>query len=155
MIRSSKIVKQGFTLIELLVVISIIGILVAISIFGLAGARELSRDARRKSDLELIRSGIEIYKADCNTYPLTAGLSFGGTLVGSGIPASCAAGNTYIADVPQDPVSASRSYRYVSDGVTYSLCAALENPPSPAMDVSVCTAAGGCTESCNYIVTSP
>ncbi|MCK4588676.1 prepilin-type N-terminal cleavage/methylation domain-containing protein, partial [Candidatus Woesebacteria bacterium] len=61
--------KKGFTLIELLVVISIIGILLALSIFGLQGARKSARDSKRKADIELIRSGIEIYKADCNVYP--------------------------------------------------------------------------------------
>ena len=69
-------IKKGFTLIELLVVISIIGILIAVSIFGLSGARESARDARRKSDLELIRSGLELYRADCNAYPTTAVLTY-------------------------------------------------------------------------------
>ena len=91
--------KTGFTLIELLVVISIIGILMAISLFGLQGARESSRDARRKSDLEMIRSGLEIYKSDCDIYPATLGTS----LVGSGSPTSCSIANTYISSVPLDP----------------------------------------------------
>ena len=76
-----KKIYKAFTLIELLVVISIIGILIAISIFGLSGARESARDARRKSDLELIRSGLELYKADCNTYP--GSITFGNSLIGT------------------------------------------------------------------------
>ena len=73
--------KKGFTLIELLVVLSIIGVLVGLSIFGLRSARESSRDGTRKADLELIRSGVEIYKADCDNYPLSAEL--GASLTGT------------------------------------------------------------------------
>jgi prepilin-type N-terminal cleavage/methylation domain-containing protein len=67
--------NKAFTLIELLVVISIIGILTGLSIFGLQGAREASRDATRKAALEQIRSGLEIYKADCDSYPIGNSLS--------------------------------------------------------------------------------
>ncbi len=150
-----QIKQNGFTLIELLVVISIIAILVGVSIFGLSGARESARDARRKSDLELIRSGLELYKADCNDYPPSASVVLNGTanLNGDGTPAtSCPVGNRYISGIPADPVPSTRSYRYVSAGTSYMLCAALENAPSPAMDVTGC---GSCTMTCNYKITNP
>ena len=144
-----SIVRRGFTLIELLVVISIIGILMAISLFGMQGAHESSRDARRKSNLELIRSGLEIYKSDCNIYPD----SLGSSLMGSGSPTSCAAANTYISAVPKDPLTPSKLYPYSRPTTTtYILCASLENPPSPAMDVTGC---GSCGTTCNYKVTNP
>ena len=47
--------NKGFTLIELLVVISIVGILLGLSIFSLQNSKKSGRDAKRKSDLELIR----------------------------------------------------------------------------------------------------
>ena len=139
-------IKNGFTLIELLVVISIIGILLGLSIFGLQGARQSSRDAKRKGDLEMIRSGIEIYKADCNSYP--AALST--PLVGDG-STNCPATNTYISSVPTDPVPASYSYSYTSTGATYTLCAYLENPPA----IVIGSGCGSCGATCNYKVTNP
>ncbi len=138
--------NKAFTLIELLVVVSIIGILIALSIFGLQGARQASRDANRKADLELIRSGIEIYKSDCNTYPAV----LGSTLIGDDSNPSCDGGNTYIARVPVDPLDPSQSYYYSSDGVTYQLCAALEQTPASP---DSCT--GSCGANCNYKVVNP
>src|SRR3989344_5965218 len=68
----------GFTLIELLVVISIVGSIIGLSVFGLQGARQSSRHSKRKADLEQIRSGLEIYKSDCDKYPITVGSTLNG-----------------------------------------------------------------------------
>lgn len=139
--------NKAFTLIELLVVVSIIAILMGLSFFGLQGARESSRDSRRKADLESIRSGIEIYKSDCNEYPTTLSSS----LVGDGSTSSCAIANTYMEAVPVDPVPSTRSYRYTSNGTTYTICASLEQGTGT---VSGC--GGNCgTVSCNYKVVNP
>ncbi len=62
--------KKGFTLIELLVVIAIIGILSAIGLVSLNGARERARDAKRKSDLSQISTGLALYYDDnSSVYP--------------------------------------------------------------------------------------
>lgn len=147
MTNSRKNVKtSGFTLIELLIVISIIGLLSGLSIFALQGSRESSRDARRKADLETIRSGLELYRADCDTYP--AGSGNADTVLGdpfTGSVGSCNS-NTYIEDVPEDPRSG--SYFYSSAGDSYRICAELEDPPASP---DTCT---GCA-SCNYRVTNP
>lgn len=134
--------KKAFTLIELLVVVSIIGILIALSIFGLKGAREAGRDSRRKADLETIRSGIEIYKSDCNTYPTSLGTS----LVGDDSNPSCLATNTYISTIPADP--SGDDYYYSSDATTYRVCAVLEKPSIPADTCNGCP-------TCNYQVVNP
>lgn len=146
--------KNGFTLIELLVVISIIGILIGLSIFGLQGARQSSRDARRKADLELVRSGIEIYKSDCNKYYI--GVSLPSPLIGNPtLSSSCLASNVYISQVPVDPIS-TQNYSYKSvDGIKYYLCAALEQIPSPLPGGLSNCASCGSSVSCNYIVTNP
>jgi prepilin-type N-terminal cleavage/methylation domain-containing protein len=148
-----KIMKntKAFTLIELLVVISIIVILVGVSIFGLSGSRESARDARRKSDLELIKSGLEIYRADCNRYPASlpaVGASLNGTIP----PTSCAAANRYISAVPGDPIPATRSYRYAILGSGYELCASLEQTGLPTV---TCGGSSSCGTACNYKVINP
>lgn len=142
--------SKGFTLIELLVVISIIGVLVAVSIFGLSGARESSRDARRKSDLEFIRAGLELYKADCNSYPASNRVVAGSDLVGLGTPTGCAVSNIYISGIPTDPISATRGYVYRTVGNGYELCAALEQGTGT---VSCGTNCG--SVACNHKITNP
>lgn len=148
---------EGFTLIELLVVIAIIGILIALSVFGLQGARQSSRDARRKADLEQIRSGLEIYKADCNSYPLSTGTGAFSLPGSTTLTGTCPTSNTYISSVPQDSIPG-ENYSYKStDGLKYYLCAALEQTPNPLPDTSncaSCTVNGGAT-ACNYVVTNP
>lgn len=137
---------KAFTLIELLVVISIIGILIAVSIFGLSGAREAARDARRKSDLQLIQSGLEIYRADCNAYPASLGTS----LVGSGTPSTCAVANTYISSIPLDPIT-TNLYRYATTASGYEICASLEQGSGTV----TCGGSSNCGTTCNYKITNP
>lgn len=147
-------IQRAFTLIELLVVISIVGILIGLSVFGLQGARQSSRDAVRKADLETIRSGLAFYKADCGTYPASLNLSSSTTLVGNGSSASCLNTNVYITTTPVDPLSPNSAYSYYSpDGVTYKICASMEQTPSPLPDISNCGNCGG--SGCNYVVTNP
>ena len=137
--------KGGFTLIELLVVIALIGILMAISLAALSQSKKSARDTKRKSDLEQIRSALEIYRTDCRTYP--ADLDFGGTLVG--LQSVC--DETYLTRVPDDPTSPTFNYYYIGGINTYTLCAHLETGDA--------VAPGGCGNNCNgecnYAVFSP
>lgn len=150
--------KKGFTLIELLVVISIIGILIALSIVGLQAARAGARDARRKADLEQMRSAIEIYKADCGLYPPQSFapnyvLPSGGSLAGPSGVTGCA-GNTYISKIPSDPVP-SQHYSYIANpnGSTYRFCAHMEQPSTTTDSLQSCDCGTGIT--CNYVVRNP
>lgn len=143
--------ESAFTLIELLVVISILGILLALSVFGLQGARESSRDGKRKTDLEQIRSGIEIYRADCDGYP-TSLPAAGAALVGSGTKSTCPSSNVYISSMPADPVPLTHSYLYSSNGSTYEICASLEQGEG-AVTCGGNSNCGGST--CNYKVVNP
>lgn len=62
--------KKGFTLIELLIVIAIIGILAAI-LFVSIGQQPLlrSRDAKRLSDLDSLRTALALFYTNNNLYP--------------------------------------------------------------------------------------
>lgn len=144
--------ERAFTLIELLVVISIIGILIGLSLFGLMGARESSRDAKRKADLELIRSGIELYKSDCNQYPATLP-SAGSSLTGTNPTGVCSTSDVYIQSIPADPITG-RLYPYKPSGtppLTYTLCAALEGTTTAVTGCNSC----GTGYTCSYKVTNP
>lgn len=154
--------KKGFTLIELLITLSIIGLLAALALFGTQGVREQARDGKRKSDLETLRSGLEVYRADCNFYPSVSGNAYtvldntpgtAAALRGTGSPSSCVATNTYINQLPNDPQSPTRTYYYASSGNVYIICARLEQAPNPAVDVTGC--GNNCGGACNYRVISP
>ncbi len=148
-------IKKGFTLIELLVVISIMGIIIGLTLFGIGGARESARDAKRKADMEVMRSALEIYKADCNAYPSGQGnpasilATNGESLTGDGSPTSCATSNIYLSEIPIDPIEPNTYYRYYSDGTVYEICAVLEQGTGSV------TCSGSCGGTCNYKVTYP
>lgn len=144
--------NKGFTLIELLVVISIIGVLVGLSVFGFQGARKASRDAVRKADLEQIRSALGMYRADCNTYPLSLNLSSSISISGDGSSTSCPVTNVYISETPLDPISPNAGYIYSSDGIIYSICASLEQGGT-TVTCGGSSNCGGAT--CNYKVNNP
>ena len=149
--------RNGFTLIELLVVMSIIALLLALSAFGIVGARESTRDAQRKADLETIRSALEFYRADCNKYPtLVTAASFYGTYGSSfeGSDGGCSATSTYLSKVPQDPKGRNYMYQTNASGLTYTLCAGLETVTS--QDSTNCgTTSCGSGINCSYGVTNP
>lgn len=145
---------KGFSLIELMVVISIIAILSSISIFALNQARISGRNAKRKADLSQIASALELYKADCNTFPEEddipqAGSQFKGCTE-----------NLYIEAMPDDPDD-SKNYFYVKGCCSFAGCAcyklwaALET--SDTTPPSYCDAApNGCgSATCNYCIAGP
>lgn len=109
----NKIFKKGFTLIELLVVIAIIAILISVGAVSYTRSLKLSRDAKRKTDLEQIRQALETYRAENGTYPTTAGYS--ADLVTNYI-------NSLPVDPKQDGVTYTYSYNRTST-TTYALCA--------------------------------
>lgn len=151
--------KKGFTLIELLIVMTIIGVLAGLSLFALRGARETGRDGRRQGDLETIKSGLEIYKSDCDFYPDSLP-SAGTALDGADSPCTVGSTNVYITAIPDDPITG-RDYTYAPSGCSsgtdcrqYLLWAALEDPGTLS---AFCTGSPpSCgSETCNYCVQNP
>lgn len=135
--------KLGFTLIELLIVISIIGILAALVLTNIQGVRERARDARRKSDLNSIKTALRLYYNDFGSFPTSTNGQINGCNTGS---VTCAWGspfastNTYMNQLPLDPSSSASNpitYTYVrltSD--SYTLTAELENGSDPDLSDS-------------------
>ena len=111
--------QRGFTLIEVLVAVTIIAVLTSIGIVSYQAANRRARDAKRKSDLEQVRSALEMYKADNNWYPNTGSGSWANTTY-LGTPL-----NNYLSPIPSSP-KAGEVYYYKatnsSGGRYYGYC---------------------------------
>ena|SRR3989344_9545165 len=133
--------NPGFTLIEILVSISVIALVSTIGVTGYQSVSRGGRDALRKSDLEQIRSALEIYKSEYGQYPAEA--------------STCLADLSadYINPYPADPKDPNFIYCYIqSSSLTYELCAHLENGDSSTDN---CGGTGACISNCNYNVVNP
>ncbi|MDQ3098431.1 MAG: prepilin-type N-terminal cleavage/methylation domain-containing protein [bacterium] len=154
--KNSDTKQQGFTLIELLVVISIIGILSALLLPNLTSAQARARDARRKSDLKAIATGLELYYNDNNYYPAPWTSGATATKFDFANALTDLTGNTiYIkspmAKDPKNTVAGNYEYYYCTQSTTavnnkkFNLFAKLEN----ANDPDKCTGSP-CTGALNF-----
>ncbi|MCE7897648.1 MAG: hypothetical protein DPW11_00065 [bacterium] len=150
-------IKRGFTLIELLIVITIIGILSALVLTNVQGVRERARDARRKSDLNAIKTALRLYYNDFGSYPTSTngiieGCSDGTTACTWG--SAFASTNTYMNSLPLDPSSTTSNPRYYTytqtSADTYTLTAELENASDP--DAADSQARCGVGSGTDYVV---
>ena len=135
---------KGFTLIELLVVISIIGILSSFAVVSLNSARAKARDSLRKGDMSHMRSALNIYFDDHNSYPVCGTLDTNAADWGATVNAGSTCYNTvlktaltggakpYLGQMPKDPKNVTNVpsagggddtylYRYVSEGNQYDI----------------------------------
>lgn len=117
--------KHGFTLIELLVVISIIGVLMGIGFMAFKQAQTAGRDAKRKADLEQIKTALELFHEECGKYPSIL------SKLNTGDPweEDCDNDGTkevYLAKMPQDPLYPTYSYYYGGSTNFHTLCTYLE-----------------------------
>lgn len=126
--------KKGFTLVELLIVATIMAILAGIGVTSYNSLSKQSRDARRKADLQTVRSALEFYRSDNDYYPeaLTR-------LVPS----------KYLNSVPVDPKS-NTDYVYCPSPATgnvvgYDLCTELEQTNTTVSCCQQCNSIN-----CNY-----
>jgi prepilin-type N-terminal cleavage/methylation domain-containing protein len=160
--------RSGFTLIELLIVIAIIGILSGLLMVNFSGTRERARDTKRKTDLQAVKTALQLYASDFSTFPAAnanriAGCGAAGTTVcawGSGATAGSqfSAGNplsVYMGALPGDPLSPTQQYVYATSAtVDYTISATLENRSDPDIQSSqircgVGTPAAGIYMVCN------
>ena len=126
--------KKAFTIPELLVIIAVIGIIASgLVLVWVQDARAKARDAKRVSDLEAIRTALQLYYMDNNSYPLEANRCClekevevsGECSVCKNIKGEIA---PYLSQIPKDPLfgkgkepgfpdsSIIYSYQYLSDG---------------------------------------
>lgn len=120
---------KGFTLIELLVVIAIIGLLSSIVLASLNSARAKARDAKRASDLDSLRTALELYYSTNNSYP--GPISYRSQCAGwnslVSVPSDVIPGliPTYLPQMPADPAmviaSNQNCYIYISNGTSYKI----------------------------------
>jgi len=112
--------KKGFTLIELLVVIAIIGILSGFVAVQMNNAANVTKDTKRKADIELIKNALISYRAEnySSTPVEDCKIEECVNLPTSLVP--------FLGSLPTDP-NASESYRYSSDGTNCSLYATLSD----------------------------
>ena len=71
--RNCRRCPTGFTLIELLIVVAIIAILAAIAVPNFLEAQTRSKVSRVWADMRSIRTALEAYRTDNNTYPIVRG----------------------------------------------------------------------------------
>ena len=64
---------RGFTLVEILIVVVILGILAAIVVPQFVGATNSSQSATTLAQLQMIRSQLELYQGQHNTFPDLSG----------------------------------------------------------------------------------
>lgn len=141
----SNLKKPAFTLIELLVVMTIIGVLAGLIVPNYMLARQRTRDAQRKSDLEQIQKALELYKMDQDppAYPASLVLNGDDDHCGKCLSTSGPADNdscpgdeeVYMKEIPCDPQN-NNPYIYTyqrnaGDTLKYTLTACLENKSDP------------------------
>lgn len=100
---------QGFTLIELLVSVSIIIVLTTLGLISYSEIQKKGRDARRQTDLKVIQSALEQYRADQGYYPIS--VAPGGVISEGAV--------TYLAEVPKDP-NENNNFNYCYQGFSTS-----------------------------------
>ena len=133
--------QKGFTLIELLVVIAIIGLLSSVVLASLNSARASARDAKRKAEMQQIKTAMELYYNNNGRYQVTgSGWANGGygwfncANASSYVATSVAkalvnnkALSTEIVD-PRGSTCAVGGYLIDTRGNGYTIWAMLENP---------------------------
>lgn len=160
MVSDIKDQKDAFSLIELLVAIAVIATIIGLALPNFLGARSRARDARRKGELNQLKTALQLYYNDYKVYPPAANgtgkinyISGCGTDGATLCPATCtvdfAAGGTgcstvYMSKFPGE-LGSSMFYYQVSSGADFCLKGSLEN----ASDSDIATSWTRCSGKCS------
>ncbi len=152
--------KSGFTLIELLVAIAIIATLIGLAIPNFLGARGRAKDARRKGEVQQLKSALQLYYNDYKLFPADSGGPVYNKIKGCGADGTTAcpcsvspsidfaAGGTgcetiYLTKLPGE-FGSSMFYWQRSSGEGFCLKVPLEN----ASDGDIATSQSRCASVC-------
>lgn len=148
--RMNKLKKRrvfGFTLVEMLVAASIAALLAAAGMVSFVNANKKARDGRRKSDMEQVRTALELYRTDMGSYPTASPDS---DLTARNFNNMVGSLDDYLTVTTpmKDPKNPDAfGYKYVtapvgfdtcSSNKSYELCAFLEADPDPAPYTAYC-----------------
>lgn len=110
--------QSGFTFIELLVVMTIIAVITGVAVVSYNATALKSRDARRKTDIESIRSALELCRTESGSYPASIYNNM-----------SCS-GEVYLLNTPRDPKTNAPYLYTMTSATTYTLSCTLESGDS-------------------------
>ena len=102
--------SKSFTLIELLVVIAILAVLMSVVVITINPAEMLkkTRDSKRVSDLDSLRTALNFYLTDANNFPSNV-------CDNSSIYVSLPSNNTNCSDLNLPPLPTGYSYKCVTN----------------------------------------
>lgn len=156
--------RHGFTLIEVLVATTIVAVLTAVGVTSFVSVNKRARDAKRKSDIEQIRSALEMFRADNGVYPLNSvGFTSASSLDTGDVQGLV---SSYMPSIPSDPQSTTdvpKTYFYTPIAGTsgkmtsYCLCGCLEEAACDGVEMilNTCGSSPAVPPACNYAVKNP
>ena len=133
----------AFTLIEILVASTIIALLATGAAISYSSLTKQSRDAKRKTDLEQIRSALEMYRSNNNQY-----ISSSANNNCSSVLDYLTSSTKYLESIPTDPKSNLYYYRCDISANDYTIAAYLESGNTTCPVTYSC----GVGINCNYCV---
>jgi len=126
--------RRGFSVLELLIVIAVVGIMAAVAVYSLSVTRASNRDAKRISDIAVLRASLSQHWLQKATYPQSEKVDLGrpgaqaDKLTGNGfIAREVEASPVYMLQVPVGP-KANEYYTYRGSSQGYSLRFVTERP---------------------------
>ena len=138
-----KTKNSGFTLVEILIVVVILGILAAIVIPQFTQASTEAREASLRSNLQSVRSQIELYKIQHNDFAPTSNLTFENQMCGrtdqNGTVNAAGEFGPYLQAIPVNPFTSGDTINaaYVVDADWTYVVDAQDDPHFTASDDDV------------------